>query len=330
MKGCHRAGRVIALVGMVVAAGQVAANTATFIADGYSISLQPATTSLGHIVVFTTYDGTSGPPLIDFDGTVSSEVRPLTLGSTTAYTDYVILDEIGPYEFGSIAFSLNSSDTDGDGMLDALELDNPGNFSFSGTTQPDLNAFDIYFNTPFEGSVVRQAGSRAGTYSGSYTNPSASASFSGIFSLTGAAGTVTYTPGSDILTWNLSLTEITGQVYQLTGTSTYTANGTDQISIPSFLLTASPGGLGVITQPATLNRSGNTFRGIVEVVDGGPFTSWPDYKAYRAELTDTNDANSDGIPDITSVPEPSAAILALTALLVLSGIRLRSATRGIS
>jgi hypothetical protein len=321
---------VIALLGLFLVTGSATANTAAFSADGYAVSLQPAGTSLGETVFFTSYDGTTEVPIFDDLGTsllFSSEVRPLVLGSNILYTDYLIsfsTDAFNDtYEFGSVAFLLNASDADGDGLLDVLELSKPGTFSFSGTTQPDANAFDIFYNTPFNGTVVRQAGSRRGTYSGSYVNPSAAASFSGVFSLSGAAGTVTYTPGSPILTWNLSLTEITGEIYQLTGTSTYTANGTDQILIPSFTLAISPIGLSTTTLPAVLNRSGNTFRGTVEVVDGGPFTSWPDYTTYRANLTDSNDANNDGIPDITSAPEPSAGFLQLTALVVVAALRRR-------
>ena len=76
--------------------------------------------------------------------------------------------------------------------------------------------------------------------------------------------------------------------------------------------------------PGTLIRSGNTFRGTLELVDGEVFTSWGDYLYFHAEITDTNDTNGDGLPDIIDVPEVGFVTGLAASLLALMSIYLRS------
>ena len=101
-------------------------------------------------------------------------------------------------------------------------------------------------------------------------------------------------------------------------------NGTDEIEIPGFTLFDSLTGLSIFTESATLSRTGNVFRGIVTVVDGEPLTSWDDYQVFLVELSDPNDTDSDGLPDIVSTPEPAAAAQALVALATVIWLRRHS------
>jgi hypothetical protein len=91
-------------------------------------------------------------------------------------------------------------------------------------------------------------------------------------------------------------------------------DGTAAIRIPSFALRDSESGLSILTRPAVLERDGDVFRGVVSVYDGEPLTSWDDYEQLLLELTDSNDTDSDGLPDIVSLPEPGSALLGLSAL----------------
>lgn len=279
--------------------------------DGYSFGFAPANTSNGDTVYFTTYDGGTGTPLLECDALcfASEELFPNGLGSTQYLTDYIVTDSIGIYEFGTAVMNVASSDTDSDGMLDVLELPRNGNFSFSGLTYPDWNAFAVYYNSTVVGSTIRPAGIRQGTYSGSLSNPSQTASFGGVYALSGAYGTVEYfLDGNNVLNWNLSQRAIDGVVRTFTGTSSVSFIGTTSLVLPSFSALDSQSGLFLQTLPATLTRTGNTFRGTLQLVDGEPNTSWVDYIDYRVEIIDTNDTNGDGLPDILYAPEPAFAI----------------------
>jgi hypothetical protein len=278
--------------------------------DGYSFGFAPASTSNGETVYFTTHDGLSGMPLLECDTSciASEELYPNALGSTQYLADYLVADSVGVYEFGTAIMDVVSSDTDGDGMLDVLELPRTGGFSFSGLTYPDFNAFGIYYNSTVVGSTTRPAGIRQGTYSGSLSNPSQTAFFGGVYALSGAYGTVEYfLDGSNVLNWSLAQRAIDGAIRTFTGTSTVSFIGTTTLVLPSFSALDSRSGLFLQTLPTTLTRSGNTFRGILRLVDGEPNTSWSDYVNYNVEIVDTNDTNDDGLPDILAVPEPALA-----------------------
>ena len=74
----------------------------------------------------------------------------------------------------------------------------------------------------------------------------------------------------------------------------------------------------------TLTRSGNTFQGTLELVDGELGTSWRDYIDFKVEVADNNDTNGDGLPDIIYVPEPASMVQFLvifSALAVLTHLR---------
>jgi len=77
---------------------------------------------------------------------------------------------------------------------------------------------------------------------------------------------------------------------------------------------------------ATLYRDGNRFRGIVEVFDGETSTTWSDYTAFLVEITDNNDIDGDGLPDLIALPEPTGAtslVTGLVGLIALSRARRR-------
>jgi len=295
--------------------------TASVEANGFAFSFGAAATNAGFTLFFTTYDGSSGSPLEDCSGdfcTVSQEVAPATIGSATYRSDYFAQDNSGTFEYGSGFMTLVASDGDADGILDPLERTRPGNFSFSGSTTPDFNAFGIYVTSSVSGSVQRSANSLVGTYSGSFSNTTQSASFAGAYSLSGASGTVEYQLGGGFLDWHLVQRGLDGTLRTFTGTSPFSRDGIDSIATPSFALYDSASSLALFVNGATLQRSGNIFRGTVTLADGGVDTSWADYTTYRVEITDPNDTDADGLPDLVSVPEPDVVSSSLLALFLLS------------
>lgn len=296
-----------------------AALTASVEANGYSFSLAPAATNAGFTLFFTTYDGSTGVPLQDCAGaycTVSQEASPTSVGSKIYRTDYFAVDSIGVFEYGAASVTVSANDSDSDGILDPLERTQSGNFSFSGSTTPHYNAFDVYVQSTISGSIQRSANSLVGTYSGSFSNVTQSASFAGAYSLSGASGYVEYELGGDLLEWTLTQRSFSGTIRTFTGISQYERNGTIGISAPSFSLFDSASGLYLFVNAASLTRVGSssTFRGTVTLADGGVDTSWADYTTYRVEVTDPNDTDDDGVPDILSVPEPDESLGALFAI----------------
>ncbi len=306
-----QATRVFALAAIVLSTSPpttASALTAAVEADGYSFSLAPTGTSLGFNLFFTSFDGLTGVPLLDCTGGVfcfvSNEVMPVIPGSQTFRTDYLAEDSLGIFEYGTATLTVTASDGDGDGQLDQLERINNGTFSASGTTVPDYNAFGVFVNSAISVNLIRSAGSRTGTYSGSFVNATQSATFASSFGLSGADGSIVYDIGGATLLWSLQQRGIEGEIRNFTGLSTINRINNNQIEIPSFSLFDNSTGRYILTMDATLNRFGNQFRGVFEVFDGEPATFWDDYTHFRVEITDNNDTNSDGLPDLVAVPEP--------------------------
>ena len=50
----------------------------------------------------------------------------------------------------------------------------------------------------------------------------------------------------------------------------------------------------------------------MKAVDGNPDTSWGDYIDWHVVVTDTNDADSDGVPDFTDPPPAAPASAAFS------------------
>jgi hypothetical protein len=108
------------------------------------------------------------------------------------------------------------------------------------------------------------------------------------------------------------------------GTSSVSAIGADTLIVPSFLIFDSQSAWFLQTFELTLTRSGNTFRGTLELIDGELGTSWRDYIDFKVEVVDNNDTNGDGLPDIIYAPEPDSIVQLLVgfaALAMLSRLR---------
>jgi hypothetical protein len=319
------------IAGLLVCPSISGALVAQVGADAYSFGFESASTSSGDTLYFTTHDGLSGPPLLECGAVCvsSDEASPNSPGSTEYYTDYLVADSIGVYEYGTAILNIASSDSDLDGMLDALELSSDGGFSLGGLTYPDWNAFGIYFNSTVTGSTLRAPDLREGTYSGALSNPIQTASFGGTYALSGAYGTVEYSlTGSPTLDWTLTRRAIDGTLRTFTGTSPVSFIGTDTLVLPSFDVFDDQSSAFLETVAGTLARSGDTFRGTLELIDGELSTSWRDYAFFNLEIIDRNDLNADGLPDILDVPEPDfVAQIALYVLALAVAARRRSSAR---
>ena len=281
------------------------ARTAAVKASGYSFTLG----SSGG-VYFTTYDGsvTATPK---HDGSASNfiysgEARPTSVGSTTYQVDGYASTQGAFLHIPDLKVTQGGTDSDNNGIMDFLELNKASNvtISSSGSAVKDVASSQVISNCSFNGSLVRSAGKYTGTYSGTFTVPGYySVYINGIFGLAGADGSVTYTPGSPTINLSLSQTYYDDdsksfKTKSYIGSSSYTIGNENLITLPEMTLNASDGNT-FRTKACTLIRSGNVYRGALGLYDGNPRTSWADYIDYRLEITDTNDSDGDGIPDMT-------------------------------
>jgi hypothetical protein len=89
-----------------------------------------------------------------------------------------------------------------------------------------------------------------------------------------------------------------GTTVTVTGSTTFTIATPDLVSVAAFSATNSQGFF-VNIHNFTLSRSGNTYSGVWQSDDGNPLTPWPDYTSVAVEIVDANDADGNGIPDLS-------------------------------
>lgn len=274
----------------------IVAETAAFKAYGYQCVFYPATTSLGSKIYLTTYDGSSVWPLND-NNTISSELKPSFIGSSTYRADYLAADS-SVFEHGTISLNMPTTDSDGNGVFDWLQQDMAVNTAIvTGTSTVHwLAAGAVSGNATIFGQMTRQAGSNSGTYSMTYN-------ISGLGTIVATGtwevgywqGSITYGNGSYAV--SSSMLGNGGASTTIAGSSTYSSSGTDTLQLGSIQLTD---GIGTISMPtSSLTRSGNVYSTRVSLDDGKYTTSWDDYVDWFVVITDTNDVDSDGVPDFT-------------------------------
>lgn len=289
-----------------------AQKTATVAINGDSVQLQPSTVQFvsgyGNVTAyFTTYNG-NGSPLIGSGGVVSGELRPRVGAPGTYEGGYLVATTVATIDYGPYTVSIPTTDSDGDGTPDLIQFDKPGSFSSTGS------GFSVPGNDPFSISFTfsRAANSAIGTYTAVSRNTTSTATYTGVYALLSYAGSVSYSRGS---TNNLAFTitaQATGTV--LTGSTTYTTTSNSSLSYAGFTVRDTLGNAYQV-QPGTLTRSGTKYRGDLVLSDGLPQTSWADFTAYRITITDTNDSNGDGVPDLT---DPTALPVVLAPPVITS------------
>ena len=136
-----------------------------------------------------------------------------------------------------------------------------------------------------------------------YTIPSIgeSSNLQGVWHTDYWGGTITYEEGNygvDISTYGS-----TGQ-RNLSGSAVYSNPSENQLQLGDIQLTEGSNIFRIVGN--TLNRSGNSYNADMKVVDGNLDTSWNDFVDWHVVVTDTNDADSDGVPDFTDPPASAA------------------------
>jgi hypothetical protein len=147
-------------------------------------------------------------------------------------------------------------------------------------------------------------------------------SFNHVFSLLEYIGPLLFTPGSNVVSESVNLTNTSDQTTQIQGPVQFAKVSTNRLN----QLMLQPGNW-TNTASQTLSYTNDLYQrippwttnyyGLVEFADGDPNTAEPDYLTWVCSIDDLNDANHNGIPDFsddpqTGSPPPTPPQLAFT------------------
>lgn len=257
----------------------------------------------------TTFDGQTGIPLHEIiagDFYNSEELLPVPGQPVPALyqADFATFSDDELVSYGEFAINLPVTDSDTNGLPDFLQFNKPGTVQFTGSGRPDFRSLGLPLNpfTIVNGQLTRSANSRSGHYIMTLVEPApvGTVTYQGQFDLNLVTGTADYLRGdSNQISFDLLTGDMEGTVAAETS---FTMVSQDEISLPQFTFRSDVGSITV--RAFSLVRTGATYRGNMQFVDGDPTTSWPDYTEWLIEITDTNDFDRDGIPDLSDSELP--------------------------
>lgn len=263
-------------------------------------------------VNLTTFDGsTAAAPLRQPSASApggflySGEIRPRAAGVYEA--DYATTkDADGSYlSFGSLMLNLPTTDVDTNGLPDFAQRDKPG----AAATGSYIQDWPSSLTVPISGNLTRSAGAVAGTYRLVDTSTGGNLlDISGPWELAYFAGSFAYTRQTqNSATFTLIRTNA-GIVCNLTATTTFSVASNDTITFPQFTATNAADGSILTALASTFHRAGNKYVGALQFQDGDARTTWADFTSWVFEITDLNDTNANGIPDLSDALPSSPTI----------------------
>ena len=251
---------------------------------------------------FTTYDGSAGEPRYDIVGgfyVFSSELSPVGGQNGSYRTDYVLFVNGLPDSWGTVSVSYPTNDSDSNGVPDYLQAGLSGTVSFTGSVVREVPSTSSPM--AMSGQVTRLAGSTTGSYVASIQDPVAGlVTYGGASYLLNANGTFSYDRSGNTAQTTVVVANEDGTTTSYSGTSStgFTVVNAETVSFSAGALNG-PNGRTLRHLAYTLTRTGKRYVGTVQFQDGGLSTSWPDYVLWRIEITDNNDSDGDGIPDLS-------------------------------
>lgn len=283
----------------------------------------PVTTSL------STYRDGSGYPLHtalpNGSQIFNGELGPNPVPTSYYCSQYVTFDAQGAtHQFGAIDINLPLTDSENVGLPDILQPTRSvaARFSGSGTVAwPVVGSFGV------SGQMTRATNATSGTFAVTLSISGFPAvNYTGPFRLLTVEGEAAYerlqdqtTPylthlstdriaprGSEVrlqvvaghrIEFALKRHGPTGLVESLSATTRFTVVGPDEIALPGFTLVGP--GVQYDVQPCALKRSGHHYSGALTFTDGDPQTPWVDFGKWVLVLTDENDEDNDGVPDLS-------------------------------
>ena len=282
--------------------------TATFKAYCKQAYFAPSIDGDGDIEwFFTSYDGSSRvPPPYDGNGLVNGELKQQSPNSSVFLMDWISPSYAEQYfygnslswafynpdNYGTVSLNISSTDSDGNGVVDWMQKDRSANESFSG----QLVVHTMNNTTAsVSGSIYRNQDSGSGQYSITYSVPGETGTSWGDWVVGYYEGSFVY-DGSNCEI-DATTMDAQGSVRNVSGSSSYNAANEDQVTINTLDLQVNSSEVRI--NGNTLTRNGNVYSASVQAVDGGTASSWADFQDWYLEITDPNDSDSDGIPDLS-------------------------------
>lgn len=291
-----------------------ASKSASVTGGGRSILFRPTSTNepvRGMIQTqWTTSDGVGGVfPRRDQTETgslFSGEVRPRAGGEGAYEADFVrfFYSTNGHGEWGTMVFNFPTNDSDGDGLPDFIQTDRAVAVGFSGWVTNETQQL----GSGLTGSLQRDAGASVGRFWLQTTNPAYPLACANVLWRVGyGAGALLYSRGvTNLATLRFSMTDAEPADYEAKGTTTFSVPNRDTIVFEAFTLTnefsdlnGDPTNFTVAVAATTFRRVGNRYLGDLELADGDTRTSWADYTHWALVISDANDLDANGIPDLS-------------------------------
>ena len=201
-------------------------------------------------------------------------------------------------DYGSLTLTIPITDSDQNGLPDIAQKDKPGNTQVHGSVVSEF--YDTF--SSITGTLSRPVNSIVGTYFVNVTGAT-NISYSGSLYLLNVSGACTYSRNAGTISFVLNETLPHSGNRTLSGSTTFQVVDANRITLRQFNLNGSDGGTYSVLA-TTLTRSGNKYRGTLQLADGNPQTYWPDYTSWVVEVLDQNDSNHDGIPNLSDPTGP--------------------------
>jgi len=242
--------------------------------------------------------------IVAIAGIANYEIKPVEIGSTTYRSDYLSQDDGGMDEHGTLTLSIPNIDDDSNGVPDFLQQENSVNITATGTLEGKWSGEGPQWlgSYPVTFTFIRNASNYKGTYSFSLSAGNTILG-NGSWYVINKSGTVAY-DGAGSQTTTTTSTYSDGSSASFSGTGSYSVKSQDQVTFAGY--TTSSVSKTLESNDWTLNRHGNQYSGAGTIKDGDPSTNWVDFENWKVFITDTNDYDSDGIPDLTD-PEPTSS-----------------------
>lgn len=268
-----------------------------------SVNLSKGTASVRGISLatyFTTYDGTAAIPLYDPFGNlmiVSNELSPNLAVPGNYRTDYLLFVGGQIDSTGTASANFPTTDNDSNAVPDFLQVERDGTAAFSGTVIREIPSSSPVI--AMTGQITRGAGNTSGTYVANIQDPQAGLiQYRGSSFLLNATGKLSYERTVNSATISATVSNEDGTSTDYVGNATFTVTSQNILDFSAMTFSGSNARI-VQAKPFRLTRSGKRYLGAVEFQDGGLSTTWRDYISWRLEITDPNDSDGNGVPDLS-------------------------------
>ncbi|MBI4326824.1 MAG: hypothetical protein HY674_16410 [Chloroflexi bacterium] len=267
-------------------------NTAEIRLHCYSLRFQPATVNqLGTYTLEIT-----GNPSSD---AANGELRLMPI--EIPYTHggiFLLLTPFDPITAIPMPFYLDTpfTDEDNNGLIDDFEVSR----SISGTTTGVYEDW-AFGESPLQATWIRAANSKNGTCR--LTFPDLGLTFNHTFEVIEYAGTLSYTNAGANISGAVQMTQVQDADNKLEGTLALTKENANLLPVTPGSWTHSSGKI-LAYQATDLERFQTNYLAYLLFDDGEPATEALDFVDWDLVVVDSNDANGNGIPDLSDVPQP--------------------------